>query len=107
MADVNRQTSDETKADFLGWWNPRNEHNPNPNLETNARARLAYDYYVMGRCDGIYLGKREQGAGLSCHVCKKPRPEISLMLCDECLPNDQVELPPNGGSESKKGVVGG
>ena len=22
-------------------------------------------------------------------------------------PNDQVELPPNGGSESKKGVVGG
>lgn len=23
------------------------------------------------------------------------------------LPNDQVELPPDGGSESKKGVVGG
>jgi hypothetical protein len=25
----------------------------------------------------------------------------------EYLPNDPVELPPNGGSESKKGVVGG
>jgi len=24
-----------------------------------------------------------------------------------CLPNAQVEMPPNGGSESKNGVVGG
>jgi hypothetical protein len=35
-----------------------------------------------------------------CHEC-------ALMVIHEMRSNDQVELPPNGGTESKKGVVGG
>jgi hypothetical protein len=29
--------------------------------------------------------------GHLCHVCKQPRPAISLMLCDACLGAEKIE----------------
>lgn len=60
MADVNRQeTDEETLRDFLRWWNPRNEDDQNPNVETNPKARRSFEAYVWGKCDGVYIGKRD------------------------------------------------
>jgi hypothetical protein len=40
-------------------------------------------------------------------VCEFWGDKSRSVIITNFLPNDQVELPPKGGSESKKGVVGG
>jgi len=64
----------------------------------------------IAKHDGLFRLKRLHDAE-HCQHCGSDQMPMADDSCRDCgkpfLPNAKVELPPNGGSESKKGVVGG
>ena len=70
------------------------------------------EQYELAACDARSIAEQLSAAGVEVKVvdiletfrARYYNPKAVERLI---WPNDQVELPPNGGSESKKGVVGG